>query len=295
MLFRSITGKPGTPISIVVDRDGKEIQFDLKRNWVSVETVLGVTRKENTDWTFMLDTEYKIGYVHLTQFTRGTVDDLKAALTDLKKAGMKGFILDLRGNPGGFLTSAIDISSMFVGKQSIVTVKPRVGRVRPYTGEEDGDKGYSIAVLINGNSASASEIVAACLQDLGRAVIVGDKSYGKGSVQDVLGFDATGGEIKLTIARYFPPTGRNIDKLAADNDKTITEWGVKPDRGYEVKLSKEQQTDLAEFMRNLEVIPAKGAKPKEAKPFKDDQREKALEYLREQIKTTGAVRNKGNG
>ena len=92
-----------------------------------------------------------------------------------------------------------------------------------------------------------------------------------------------------------PSSALVAEGLAADNDKTITEWGVKPDRGYEVKLSKEQQTDLAEFMRNLEVIPAKGAKPKEAKPFKDDQREKALEYLREQIKTTGAVGNKGNG
>ncbi|HUR54086.1 MAG TPA: S41 family peptidase [Gemmataceae bacterium] len=289
-----ITGKPGTPISIVVDRDGKEIQFNLKRNWVSVETVLGVKRQDNTDWTFMLDDDYKIGYIHLTQFTRATVDDLKKAIDGLKKAGMKGLVLDLRGNPGGFLTSAIDISSMFVGKQNVVTVKPRVGRERKHVGEDDGDKGYSIAVLINGTSASASEIVAAALQDHGRAVVVGDKSYGKGSVQDVLGFDSTGGEIKLTIARYYPPTGRNIDKLAADNDKTITDWGVKPDRGYEVKLSKEEQSDLAEFMRNLEVIPAKGAKPKEAKPFEDKQREKALEYLREQIKGTGAVRAKGN-
>ena len=290
-----ITGKPGTPISIVVDRNGKEIRFDLKRNWVSVETVLGVKRKENTDWTFMLDEDYKIGYVHLTQFTRSTVDDLKKALDELKKAGMKGFVLDLRGNPGGFLTSAIDISSMFVGKQSIVTVKPRVGRVRPYTGEEDGDSKFPIAVLINGQSASASEIVAACLQDHGRAVIVGDKSYGKGSVQDVLGFDATGGEIKLTIARYFPPSDRNIDKLAAEQDKTIKDWGVKPDRGYEVKLTKEEQTDLAEFMRNLEVIPPKGSKPKEAKPFEDKQREKALEYLREQVKNSGgAVRAKSD-
>ena len=107
--------------------------------------------------------------------------------------------------------------------------------------------------------------------------------------------DATGGEIKLTIARYFPPSDRNIDKLAAEQDKTIKDWGVKPDRGYEVKLTKEEQTDLAEFMRNLEVIPPKGSKPKEAKPFEDKQREKALEYLREQVKNSGgAVRAKSD-
>jgi C-terminal peptidase prc len=292
-----ITGKPGTPISLVVDRDGQELRFDLKRNWVQVETVLGVKRNENTSWSYYLDEDYKIAYVHLTQFTRSTVDDLKAAVAELKRAGLKGLVLDLRGNPGGFLTSAIDISSMFVGEKSIVTVKPRAGRVRPYKGEEAGDKAYPIAVLINGNSASASEIVAACLQDHGRAVVIGDRSYGKGSVQDVLPFEPTGGEIKLTIARYYPPSDRNIDKLAADLDKEkkITDWGVRPTPGFEVKLTKEEQADLAEAMRNLEIIPPKGAKPKEAKPYEDKQRDKALDYLREQIRpgvgTGGTVRN----
>src|SRR5206468_9909384 len=104
------------------------------------------------------------------------------------------------------------------GEEKIVRGRPRVGRGRGDSGDRRGETGFPMVVLVNGQSASASEIVAACLQDHGRAVIVGEKSFGKGSVQDVLEFAQTGGEIKLTIARYFPPSDRNIDKLAAEQD-----------------------------------------------------------------------------
>src|SRR6185437_2079450 len=121
----------------------------------------------------------------------------------------------------------------------IVTVRPRpgsgAGRERTYRGERPGDKSFDLVVLINGHSASASEIVSACMQDHERATIIGERSYGKGSVQDVVGFDDTGGEIKLTIARYYPPSDRNIDKLAAEQDPSIKDWGVHPDKGFEVK------------------------------------------------------------
>jgi carboxyl-terminal processing protease len=282
-----ITGKVGSPITLVVDRNGKEMKFDLKRNWVSVETVLGVKRDTNADWDYMLDDKNKIGYIRLTQFTQATAGEMRAAIEGLKKRGLNGLVLDLRGNPGGYLTAAVNICEQFVGKEKIVEVKPRVGsgagRPRIYRGEKAGDKSFSLVVLINGHSASASEIVSACVQDHERAVVVGERTYGKGSVQDVLPFSDTNGEIKLTIARYYPPSGRNIDKLASEQDKSITEWGVTPDKGFEVKLTREEQTDLDTLMRDLEIIPTATGKKLQVDEAKDKQLKFAADYLRKQV------------
>jgi len=286
-----ITGKPKSPITLVVDRNGKEMTFDLKRDWVNVETVLGVKRDANADWDFVIDEKAKLGYIRLTQFTQSTASDMRTAITGLKKNGLNGLVLDLRGNPGGYLTAAVGVCEQFVGKEKIVEVKPRVGggagRPRIYRGEKAGDKSFDLVVLINGNSASASEIVSACVQDHERAIIVGDRSYGKGSVQDVLTFSETGGEIKLTIARYYPPSGRNIDKLAAEQDKSITEWGVTPDKGFEVKLTREEQTELDTLMRDLEIIPSATGKKQQVDETKDKQLKAALDYLRKQAMARG--------
>ena len=148
--------------------------------------------------------------------------------------------------------------------------------------------GFPMAVVVNGFSASASEIVSAALQDYGRAVIIGERTYGKGTVQQVKPFSPTGGEIKLTIARYFPPLGKNIDKHSTPG-KPEDEWGVLPDKGHEVKLSKDEQRDLIEAFRDREIIPRRDLPKKDAKPaFKDKQLDAALEYLKLQIKTTAA-------
>ena len=278
-----ITGRPKTPVQLVVDRDGKEMTFDLKRDWVSVETVVGVKRGENADWTFTLDAQNRIGYIRLTQFTQSSLEDLRAAISELKDTGgLKGLILDLRGNPGGYLTAAANISELFVGTEKLVSVRPRVGGGDTYRGRRAADKSFELVVLINGSSASASEIVAACLQDHERATIIGERSYGKGSVQNVLEFRETGGEIKLTIARYYPPSDRNIDRLATKGEPD-EEWGVRPDKGFEVKLTREESTELETYLRELEVIPAPGAAPRQVDPTKDKQLSVALEHLRKQI------------
>jgi carboxyl-terminal processing protease len=181
----------------------------------------------------------------------------------------------------------VNICDYFVGKQPIVTVKPRVGRERPYVGKTKGDDSFPVVVLINGNSASASEIVAACLQDHARATIIGDRTYGKGSVQDVVEFRPTGGELKYTIARYYPPSGRNIDKLATEQDHTIKDWGVKPDYGFEVKLTPEELNDWYEYAQDLLVIPPPGKTPAKVNPAKDKQLQKGLDHLRVVVKELG--------
>ncbi|MCS7020544.1 MAG: S41 family peptidase [Gemmataceae bacterium] len=295
-----ILGAPGTPVTLVVQREGHDqpLEFRINRNFVLVETVHGVQRNGNADWTFYLDERYKIAYINLSQFISvdldddgeeefGTFTDLKKAINELKKQGLNGLILDLRDNPGGYLSSAVKICEMFVGKETIVTVRPRVGRTREYRGRSEGDKSFPIVVLVNRNSASASEIVAACLQDHGRATIVGERTYGKGSVQDVVPFRPTGGELKYTIARYYPPSGRNIDKLATEQDPSIKEWGVSPDDGFEVKFNPDELNNWYEYVQDLHVIPPPGKTPPRVDPSKDRQLQTALNHLRELIRAVG--------
>jgi carboxyl-terminal processing protease len=296
-----ILGAPNTPVTLVVQREGEKEPktFKLNRAYVLVETVHGVQRKDSHEWSYFLDEKYKIGYTHVSQFIAvdldrdgredlGTVTDLKKAIAEMKKAGLNGLIVDLRDNPGGYLSSAWHMSELFIGKgDAIVTVKPRVGEVDHYKAEVAGDKSFEIVVLVNNGSASASEIVAACLQDHGRATIVGEKSYGKGSVQDVIPIRETGGEMKFTFARYFPPSGRNIDKLAADQDPKIKDWGVKPDYGFEVKLSPEELNAWYEHSADLRAIPPPGKPAAKVDPAKDKQLQKGLEHLRDLIKAVG--------
>ena len=284
-----ILGKVGVPITLEVERDGVAKDYVLKRGVISVETVLGVKRDTNDDWEFVLDPESKIGYVCLTQFSPGTAKDLAVAVGKLRAAGMKGLVLDLRFNPGGFLTSAVAICNMFLDESEgvIVSVKYRAREPEVWRSQSEAKSkkfvNFPMAVLVNGQSASASEIVSACLQDYNRAVVVGERSYGKGSVQNVKDFSPTGGQIKFTTARYFPPTDRNIDKNSTPG-KPEDIWGVTPDKGYLVKLSREQAQDLAEAFRDREVIKPHDGTAKPSKAFKDVQLEKAVDYLREQVK-----------
>ena len=288
-----ILGKPGIPVTLVVDRDGETKEFTIKRGVVSVETVLGSKRTETDDWNYTLDGDAKIGYVCLTQFAGGTSKDLRKVVEKLKKSGMRGMVLDLRFNPGGLLNEAVAICDLFLEDGLIVSVKYRSRRPEQWFDRGFGtETDFPIAVLVNGQSASASEIVSACLQDYGRAVVVGERSYGKGSVQTVQPFSPTGGEIKMTTARYFPPLDRNIDKVSTPG-KPEDEWGVKPNARYEVKLSREEAQDLAEHFRDREVIKPK--EKKDAKPFKDRQLDTAVEYLNRQIKAAGAGQPKGDG
>jgi C-terminal processing protease CtpA/Prc len=147
--------------------------------------------------------------------------------------------------------------------------------------------------MVNGMSASGSEIVAACLQDHHRAVILGERSYGKGSVQKIEQFD--GGQLKFTNATYWRPSGKNINK-SSTKGTADEEWGVMPDDGFKIEMSRKERDDLAEHQRALEIIPRKDKQTKDLKSdFKDRQLDKAVEYLRDQIKTASRIPVKKNG
>jgi C-terminal peptidase prc len=283
---KQIQGKPGTKIKLLVEREGepKPLEFEVSRDVIELETVLGAKRKDNDEWEYMIDPENKICYVRLKSFARNTSRDLLRLISKLNKKGINGLVLDLRFNPGGLLTSAVEISDMFIDDGLIVTIRPRVGREAPYAGEHEGSfLDFPMVCLVNGGSASGSEIVAACLQDHRRAVIMGERSYGKGSVQNIQPFE--GGELKLTTASFWRPNGKNLNK-SSTTGKDDEDWGVRPTKGYTVALSDKEREQLAEHQAELEVIPRRDIAPKEKKTdFKDRQLEAALDYLRGQIKT----------
>ena len=200
---KKMRGPKGEPVVITIFREGEAspMDFTLVRDIIPIESVRHLTLQPG------------YGYIRITNFQENTTDDLNAALKELErgKTRMKGLVLDLRDNPGGLLNEAVDVSDVFLEKGNIVSIK---GRLKKHTRTFDAKPNrakhpYPIVVLINGGSASASEIVAGALQDHHRAVILGTTSFGKGSVQTVESL-RDGYGLKFTIARYYTPSGRSI-------------------------------------------------------------------------------------
>lgn len=257
----------------------------LKRENIRVETVLGDERNPDDSWRWMSDPEKKIAYIRVIGFGRHTSEDLQQVLRQLADQKLRGLILDLRFNPGGLLSSAIEVSDLFIAQGRIVSTEGRNVEARVWDAEEKGTfADFPMAVLVNRYSASASEIVAACLQDHHRAVIIGERTWGKGSVQNIVQLEGGASALKLTTAGYHRPNGKNIHRFP--NAKDSDDWGVLPDPGFEVKLSGKEMTQLITQRRQKDVVRKNGeAKPEaaEAAEFVDPQLQKALEYIRAQL------------
>jgi len=223
-----LKGNPGTDIAITVERNGKEIDFTLKRQKIEIPPV---------PYYGMLDS--KTGYIRFTNFTEDCVDDVRTALTTLMTGNAQQIILDLRGNPGGLLTEAVNIVNLFVGPGNEV-VSTR-GKVKQFdesfkTEKAAVDENIPLAIIINRGSASASEIVAGAIQDLDRGIIVGQRSYGKGLVQITrpLSYNT---QLKVTTAKYYIPSGRCIQARDFSHPNEDGSVGIIPD-----SLAKEFKT-----------------------------------------------------
>ncbi|MGC4006250.1 MAG: S41 family peptidase [Pirellulales bacterium] len=187
--IRKLKGEAGTAVNLTVYHPGtKESEtIALKREIIHVDTVLGDTHKPDDAWDFMYDQDKKIGYIRLTAFSRETTKELQKALEELRDRKVKGLVLDLRNNPGGLLSAAVEISDLFVTDGKIVSTKGRNTPERVWEAKKDGPfEDVPMVVLVNKYSASASEILSACLQDHKRAIVVGERTWGKGSVQNVI-------------------------------------------------------------------------------------------------------------
>jgi carboxyl-terminal processing protease len=301
-----IQGDPGQKITLTVLHEGSKepTDIDIIRAEIQIQAVMGDRRKADNpkEWEYFIDPENKIAYVRLTAFSETAAQELHDAIVQLQKEGVRGLVIDLRNNPGGLLKAAVEISNLFVSEGKIVSTKGRnqdekVESADPRKTILPAEK-CPMAVLINRGSASASEIVSACLQDHDRAVIVGERSYGKGSVQNVIEMKDSSGEksaLKLTTASYWRPSGKNIHRFP--EAKETDEWGVKPTEGFEVKLTDEERLEYLIDRSQRDVVRGKGgasAKPKDdkdkkdKKPFEDRVLNKALEYLRGELKKAEA-------
>jgi carboxyl-terminal processing protease len=256
--IRRLKGEAGTTVTftIVHALQSEEQTVTLKREVIHVDTVLGDKRKPNDKWDFMFDADRRIGYIRMTAFSRDTSGDLKKALDELVTGGMKGLILDLRFNPGGLLNSAVEVSDLFLPAGKIVSTKGRTTPEKAWDAKKEGTyEGFPMVVLVNRYSASASEIVAAALQDHDRALVIGERTWGKGSVQNVIELESGKSALKLTTASYQRPNGHNIHRFPEDDEND--EWGVKPNDGYEIKLSDRDLGRLVQYRRNRDILAAK--------------------------------------
>ncbi len=235
-------GKPGSKIKLTIAREGtdKPLHFEIKRAIIKVKSV-----KQK-----LLAPGY--GYVRISQFQERTGTDLRKAISKLKKENsgkLSGLILDLRNNPGGLLNAAISVSDTFLKKGIIVSVKGRNAnnRIVRHATPEDYINGAPIVVLVNGGTASASEIVSGALQDNKRAIIMGFRTFGKGSVQTVvpLGHNRA---IKLTTARYYTPSGRSIQAEGIEPDIKLDHLKIamRKNRGFKLLT----EADLSHHLKN---------------------------------------------
>ncbi len=252
--IKLMKGPVGTTVALTIQRnDGSVEAVRVKRDIVQIETVVSHLRRADDTWEFMLDSSRKIGYVRIVAFSRHTTEDLRKALSDLKKQEMRGLVLDLRFNPGGLLDAAIEVSDLFLDKGRIVSTKGRNVKERVWEATKQGTfDGFPIVVLVNRYSASASEIVAACLQDHDRGTVIGTRTWGKGSVQRVIDLEEGRSALKITTASYIRPNGKNIHRLPGSTE--ADEWGVRPNEGMKVDLEPYETQALLEYHRRLQQL-----------------------------------------
>jgi carboxyl-terminal processing protease len=254
-----LTGVAGTQVNLTVERKGQKIPMTLTRAPIKTRSVKGVHRlgSDAEKWDFTIDPVRHIGYLRLIQFTPGCAEEILNALIEAgindnaPEKRMQGLILDLRDNGGGVLEEAIAIADLFLTEGTIVSTRGRNFPERVAKAQEKGTlPNIPLVVLINGSSASASEVLAGALVENNRAIAVGTRSYGKGSVQSVRKLPSgNGAELKVTEQGYYLPSGRSITRK-----DTSAEWGVDPSKGYFVPMSDKELIDMFRVRRELEII-----------------------------------------
>ena len=270
---RRLKGKEGSQVTIsVLHAGGSEpVKISIARKRIHVKTVLGDHRDESDAWDYMLDKKNHIGYIRITIFGRETATELRAAMDQLKKQDMKGLILDLRFNPGGLLSSAIEVSDMFVPGGLIVATSGRNIKERKWNAQKkDTFEGFPMVVLVNRISASASEIVAACLQDHKRATVMGERTWGKGSVQNVISLEHGHSALKLTTAAYHRPSGKKIHRFPGEDEDD--QWGVTPNDGFALEVTPAEMVALIS-RRSVRDIVVSSKDPQSKTPETKDAKE----------------------
>jgi carboxyl-terminal processing protease len=256
-----IKGPAGTKVTLTIRRTGKEQTRDivLTRAKIVVPTLRGWERTGEGKWLRMVDEQDKIGYIRLTSFSETTASDTDASLKGLEAAGMKGLIMDLRFNPGGFFDSSIAVADEFLDEGLIVITRSRFGTPSYAAAHSKGTHpNYPMVVLINAGSASASEIVAGALADPShkRVILVGERTHGKGVVQGISQYPGDGAQLKYTMANWYLPSGQKIKSQEEAKKEGKSDWGVGP--GVAVSLRSDEFRKMLEMQRDNDVLVSGG-------------------------------------
>jgi carboxyl-terminal processing protease len=287
---RRLRGDPGQRVTLSVVHAGQTVpvDFELTRAVIKIDSVLGDVRLADDSWDFFLPQEDHIGYLRIVQFGEQTFAELQAALGRLSQNGARALVLDLRNNPGGLLDAATDTCDLFIDQGAIVSTRGRDGQVRKqyWASGQAPYPNLPLVVLVDRFSASASEIVAACLQDHRRAIVVGERTYGKGTVQNVIPVEGGKSILRLTIASYWRPSGKNIHRLKTS--EATDPWGVAPDPGFEIKLTDDERDAWLDYRHRRDVVqpaPPQPVEPpaQETQSDRDPALKKGLEYLRQKL------------
>jgi len=256
-LEQLLPGQPGSVAKIRLRRpDGSERTVDVVRRTVETKSVKGILRDAD-GWRHVLDPDRRIAYVRIARFTERTLAELDAALAALRADGLSGLVLDLRGNGGGSLDAAVGTVDRFLSDGAIVSTRGRGTRGRTWDATPSRDDVVlPVVVLVNQGSASASEVVAGALRDHGRGKVIGTRTYGKGSVQEIVPLPDGAGTVKLTTARYYLPSGKTVSREAGS-----PKWGVEPDTGFHVAMSEQDlvASNALRQARESGAAPAAGA------------------------------------
>lgn len=227
-----IRGEEATSAHLVIKRDEKELEFDVERHAIEVPTVASQMLEDN------------VGYIQISEFTEVTAGQFENQVAELTKKGMKGMIVDLRNNPGGLVPSVVQILDDILPDGVVVYTQDKYGNRKDYTSEEDTKMNIPIAVLINGNSASASEIFAGAVRDFKYGTLIGTTSFGKGIVQTILPLD-DGSAVKITTAKYYTPSGNYIHGVGIDPDIELEYEYMSEDKSnYDIKYDNQVQKAL---------------------------------------------------
>jgi carboxyl-terminal processing protease len=253
-----IRGQEGTKVKLLVERKAatEPLSFDVLRAKIPIESVKGDRHNTAGEWVFTLPQHPRLGYIRIVGFGDKTVDEFHAAVETFGPGAQQidGLILDLRSNPGGLLTAGVGVCDALLDKGLIVSTRGR-GKVELEAHHAKSKLSVPltlpIVVLVDSYSASASEIVAACLQDHGRATIIGQRTYGKGTVQKVYMLEGNKSALRLTFATYWRPNNKDIHKRKGATDSE--DWGVRPDAGHEIVLTKELREQLLEARLNRDL------------------------------------------
>ncbi|MEX0641675.1 MAG: S41 family peptidase [Pirellulales bacterium] len=296
-------GQPGTSVRLTVEQEHEAEPriVELTRELISIESILGDVHAKDGTWQFALTTDPRIAQVRITSFGDHTAEELTKVLDQLTAGGVQAVVLDLRDNAGGALDAAVAVCDLLLpGGKAVVETRGRDRSLQQKYVTTQGDKRFlnlPLAVIVNQNSASAAEIVAACLQDHGRAVVVGQRSYGKGSVQQLLPMESGKSLLKLTSASFWRPSGANIHR--APEAPESAKWGVSPNSGHEVSLSPDEYAVYRRYRVQRDMLgrdsgteieePDEPDEPPVPDDFVDVQLKKAVDYLRGELERPGTT------